>query len=105
MVFEVLLYKLRPEVPPDVVDELMRRARSQLLRIPQVLSVRAGKEIVPFSDWPFVVALEFDTRAKQAIAHDDPVWLKFTHETMRPHVLEQAALQYELEPGRNVKYS
>jgi hypothetical protein len=105
MVLEVLLYKLRPEVEPDAVDELMRRARSQLLRIPQVLSVRAGKEIAPFSEWPFAVALEFDTRAKQAIAHDDPVWLKFTHDTMGPHVREHLSLQYELEPGRNVKYS
>lgn len=105
MVLEVLLYKLRPEVQPDGVDDLMRRARSQLLRIPQVLSVRSGKEIVPFSGWPFVVALEFDTRAKQAIAHDDPVWLKFTHDTMGPHVLEQVSLHYELEPGRDVKYS
>jgi hypothetical protein len=105
MVLQILLYKLRPEVEPEIVEDLMRRARTQLLRIPQVLSVRAGKEIVPFSEWPFVVALEFDTRAKQAIAHDDPFWLKFTRDTMSPHVLEQVNLDYELEPGRNVKYS
>ena len=105
MVFEVLLYKLRPEADAEVVDDLMRRARTQLLRIPQVLSVRAGKALMPFSDWPFVVALEFDSRAKQAMAHDDPHWLKFTRETMGPHVQEAAALDYELEPGRNIKYS
>lgn len=105
MVLQLLLYKLRPETRPEEVEELMRRARTQLLRIPQVLSVRSGKEIVPGSEWPFVVTLEFDTRNKQAIAHDDPFWLKFTHETMAPHVQDQLSLHYELEPGRNVKYS
>lgn len=105
MVLQILLYKLRPDVGAETVEMLMRRARTQLLRIPQVLSVRAGKEIVPFSEWPFVVALEFDTRAKQAIAHDDPFWLKFIQDTMRPHVLDERSLDYELEPGRNVKYS
>lgn len=105
MVLQVLLYKLRPEVEADTVDTLMRRARTQLLRIPQVLSVRAAKEMVPFSEWPFIVAIEFDTRAKQVIAHDDPFWLKFMQETMRPHVLEHLSLDYELEPGKNIKYS
>jgi hypothetical protein len=105
MVLEVLLYKLRPEADAVLLDDLMRRARSQLLRIPQVSSVRAGKEIVPDSGWPLVVALEFDNRARQAMAHDDPIWFKFTQDTMRPHVVEHLALVYELEPGRDVKHS
>ena len=105
MVLQLMLYKPRPETGDEAVDDLMRRARSQLLRIPQVLSVRAGKEIVASSDWPLVVALEFESRAKQAMAHDDPMWLKFTHETIGPHVAASCSLDYELEPGRNVKYS
>jgi len=105
MVLQLMLYKLRPQTGAEVVDDLMRRARSQLLRIPQVLSVRAGKEIAASSDWPLVVALEFENRAKQAIAHDDPIWLKFTQETIGPHVAESRLLDYELEPGRDVKYS
>jgi len=105
MVLQLSLFKLRPEVSDDQVDALMRRARSQLLRIPQVLTVRSGKKIDPFCEWPFFVAIEFDSRDKQAIAIDDPMWLKFTLETLRPHITDELTLHYELEPGRNVKYS
>ncbi|MFN0126572.1 MAG: Dabb family protein [Verrucomicrobiales bacterium] len=105
MVFQLMLYKLRPDADAETVDSLMRRARTQLLRIPQVLSVRAGKELVPGTEWPLVVALEFDSRAKQAMAHDDPHWLKFVQETLSPHVVEARILDYELEPGKNIKYS
>jgi hypothetical protein len=106
MVFEILLYQLRPEVGPEAVDDLMRQARSQLLRVPQVLSVRAGKALQSDSAWPFVVALEFDTRARQVMAHDDPYWLKFTRDTMGPQVVvARMAVDYELEPGRDVRHS
>ncbi len=105
MVIEVTLLKLRTEVTPDRVDEMMRRVRSILLRVPQVLTVRSGKKIEPFCEWPFFIAVEFETRDKQAMAHDDPLWLKYTHEVLKPHATEQLTLHYELEPGRDVKYS
>ncbi len=105
MVLELMLFKLRPEAGAETADTLMRRARTQLLRVPQVLSVRAGKELAPAAGWPFAVMLEFDSRAKQSIAHDDPHWLKFMGETVQPHVLEQLVLNYELEPGKDLKYS
>ena len=105
MVLQLSLFKLRPEVAPDQVDSLMRRARSLLLRIPQVLSVRAGKKIEPFCDWPFFLAVEFESRDKQAIGLDDPHWLKFVHDVIGPHVGEELTLSYELEPGRDIRYS
>lgn len=100
-----MLFKLRPEVDDGQVDELMRRARSQLLRIPQVLTVRSGKKIEPGAKWPFFVAMEFESRDKQAIGLDDPMWLKFTLETLQPVITEELVVNYELEPGRNIKYS
>ena len=77
MVLQLSLSNFGPMSRPDQVDALMRRARSLLVRIPQVLSVRAGKKIEPFCEWPFFLAVEFDSRDKQAIGLDDPHWLKF----------------------------
>jgi uncharacterized protein (DUF1330 family) len=105
MVQHISLYKLRPEVTPDRLEEMMRRTRSQLLKIPEVLSVKAGKKIDPFSEWPFSIILEFDSLDKQAMCYDDPIWVKFTHEVIRPNTSEQLTLNYELDPGKNVKYS
>ncbi len=105
MVTQVSLFKLRPEVTPDKVDEMMRKTRSSLLRIPEVLTVRAGKKIDPFCEWPFFICLDFESLDKQAMCYDDPIWVKFTHEVIKPNTADQLTLNYELEPGKNVKYS
>ena len=105
MVTQVCLFKLRPEVGPDKVEEMMRKTRSQLLQIREVLAVRAGKKIDPFCEWPFMMVLDFESLDKQAMCHVDPVWIKFTQEIIKPFTTEQLVINYELEPGRNVKYS
>jgi Stress responsive A/B Barrel Domain len=105
MVHHVALYKLKPEVTPEIVEEMIRRSRSLLLKIPEVLSVRSGKKIEPDCAWPFFISLDFETRAKQAMFRDDPVYLKFQEEVVKPYVAEMLLMDYEMDPGRNVKYS
>lgn len=105
MVHHVALYKLKPDLPPGTVDEMMRRARSLLLKIPEVLSVRAGRRIEDSGEWPFIVSLDFESRAKQAMFRDDPVYLKFLEEVIKPFTAACMLMDYELEPGKNVKYS
>ena|SRR5687767_4660146 len=105
MVHHVALYKLRPDLPPGTLDDMIRRTRSLLLKIPEVLSVRSGRNIDEDCEWPFLVALEFESRAKQAMFLDDPIYLKFLVEVIEPCTAESMLMDYELEPGKNVKYS
>ena len=105
MVHHVALYKLRPDVTPEIIEEMIRKTRSLLLKIPEVLSVRSGKKIESSSDWPFFVSLDFESRHKQAMFRDDPIYLKFLEEVVRAHTTENLLLDYETDPGRNVKYS
>ena len=105
MVHHVALYKLRPDLPDGTLDEMIRRTRSLLLKIPEVLSVRSGKRIDDECEWPFFVALDFESRAKQTMFHDDPVYLKFLLEVIEPYTSDSMLMDYEMDPGRNVKYS
>ncbi len=105
MVHHVALYKLRPEVTPEIIEEMIRRTRSLLLRIPEVLSVRSGKKIEASAEWPFFVSLDFENRHKQNMFRDDPIYLKFLEEVVRAHTSESLMLDYETDPGRDVKYS
>jgi hypothetical protein len=84
---------------------MIRRSRSLLLRIPETLSVRSGKKIDPNSPWPFFVSVDFETRQKQSMFRDDPIYLKFLEEVIRPNTLESLQLDYETDPGKDVKYS
>ena len=105
MVHHVALYKLRPDVTPEIVEEMIRKTRSLLLKIPEVLSVRSGKKIDPHSEWPFFISLDFESLHKQTMFRDDPIYLKFLEEIVRAHTTETLLLDYETDPGRDVKYS
>lgn len=105
MVHQLALYKLHPGVTEDILEEMIRRTRSLLLKVPEVMAVRSGRKIEASSDWPFYVGLDFENRAKQRIFLDDAVYHKFQSDVIRPYTTEKLILDYELDPGKNVKYS
>src|SRR4029077_13139421 len=47
MIHHVVLYKLKLEVTPARVEEMMMNTRMQLLKIPEVLSIKCGKRVDP----------------------------------------------------------
>jgi hypothetical protein len=105
MVHNVTLYKLQPEVTPAKLEHLMVSTRMTLLKIPEILSVKCGKNIDPKSDWPFFIALDFESTEKQAMVQDEAIYMKFVADIIRPNTAAALSLNYEMEPGKNVKYS
>jgi len=83
----------------------MRTTRMSLLKIPEILSVRCGKNIDPESEWPFFVALDFESLEKLAMTEDDAIYMKFIADILRPHTSDRLVMNYEMEPGKNLKYS
>jgi hypothetical protein len=39
------------------------------------------------------------------MTEDDAIYMKFVAEVIRPHTTDRLVLNYEMEPGKNVKYS
>lgn len=105
MIAHVSLFKLKPEVTPEKLEELMTRTRVNLLRVPEVLAVRTGKRINAGDAWEWFVFLEVESLDKLAICKDDPNYIKFREEVLRPAVAEECVQAYEMEPRKDVKYS
>jgi len=105
MVQHIVLFKLKPETTEETVEKMMRDTRIQLLKIPEVLSVKCGKKIVPEMEWPFFIAVEFESMDKLAVYMDDPIHLKYVQDVIKPNIIERLALDYETEPGKDVRYS
>ncbi len=105
MVHHVTLYKLKPEVTPAKLEQLMMTTRMTLLKIPEVLSVRCGKNIDPKSVWPFFIALDFESMDKLAMTEDDAIYMKFVADVIKSHTADRLTLNYEMEPGKSIKYS
>ncbi len=105
MVHHITLCKLQPEVTLAKLEQLMMTTRMSLLKIPEILSVRCGKNIDAKSEWPFFVALDFESMEKLAMTEDDAIYMKFLADVMKPHTTDRLVLHYEMEPGKSVKYS
>jgi hypothetical protein len=105
MVHHVTLFKLKPEVTPEKLEKMMMTTRMTLLKIPEILSVKCGKNIDPKSDWPFFVALDFESLEKLAMTEDDAIYMKFVADVIKKHTTERLTLNFEMDPGKDLKFS
>jgi Stress responsive A/B Barrel Domain. len=105
MVHHLVLFKLKPEVDDAKIEWMMRQTRIQLLKIPEVLNVRCGKPITPNADWTFFLSVDVESMEKLAIYRDDPNHVKFVEEVIRPNTTERMAIDYEMDPAKDVRYS
>jgi hypothetical protein len=103
MIHHIVLYKLKPEITPERVDELLIKTRIQLLKIAVAMNVRCGRRIDQQNEWPFFFAAEFDSKERMAMFVEDPVYIKFMEETIKPNTQASMVLDYETDPKR--KYS
>ena len=76
-----------------------------LLRVPEVLAVKTGKRVNSSDPWPWFVYLEVETMDKLVICQDDPHYIKFREEVLKPNISEQESTAFEMEPRKDVKYS
>src|SRR5258707_7872587 len=80
-------------------------SRMQLLKIPEVLSIKCGKRIDPENPWPFFIAIDFESMDKYAIFREDPIFVKFTEEVIKPNTEDSLVLDFEMDPGKDVRFS
>jgi hypothetical protein len=105
MIAYLSLYKLKSEVTEEKLEYMMSQTRVQLLRVPEVLTVKTGKRVNPNDPFPWFVYLEVESMDKLFICQDDPNYIKFREEVVKPNIAEQDATAFEMEPQKNVKYS
>ncbi len=105
MVHHILLFKLKPDVTPARVEEMMMKTRMQLLKIPEVLSIKCGKRIDPKMPWPFFIAIDFESMDRYEIYREDPIHVKFVEEVIKANVAESLTLDFEMDPGKDVRFS
>jgi Stress responsive A/B Barrel Domain len=105
MIHHVVYFQLKPGVDKATVEELVRTSRSLLLKIPEVLGVRSGRNLDPESQWQFYFSIEVDSLEKLRITLDDPFHLKLMERIIRPNTSGEFSMDYELDPSKDLKYS
>src|SRR5438309_8552191 len=102
MMLNIVLYELKHDDAPARIEEMMMNARMQLLKIPEVLSIKCGRRIDPDVPWPFFIAIDFESMDKQGIFREDPIYIKFVEEVIKPNTADCLALDYEMDPSKKV---
>lgn len=105
MIHHLVLCKLRPDAKPQALEELMRQARMSLLRIDEVRSMKCGKRTSADNGWAFFYSIDTVSLDRLAAVHRHPIYLRFIDTVITPHVAEQLAVSYEMDPGKDVRYS
>jgi hypothetical protein len=105
MVQHVIYLQLNDSLEKGKLEEMVRASRTWLLKIPEVLSVRSGRNLDPDSQWQFYYSFEVESLEKLRMAESDPNHLKFVREFIEPHTNNSFALDFELDPSRELKYS
>ncbi len=105
MVHHIILLKLKSSVTAEKLDEMIRSSRSKLLKITEILSLRSGKNIELNSEWAFFISMDLESTAKLAMCQDDPIYVKFVEEVVKPNIVHSLTLSYETDPGKDIKYS
>ena len=105
MIHHLVLMKLNPDVDEEKVEWMMRETRMQLLKIPEVLAVRCGRRLDDKQEWPFFLAIEVESTEKLAVYMADPIHIKFRDEIIFPNISAHTMLDFEMEPGKDLRYS
>ena len=105
MIHHVVYLQLNDKVGKAELEEMVRASRTWLLKIPEVLSVRSGRNLDPESQWQFFYSFEVESKEKLKLIQEDAFHLKFLETYIKPHTRHRFELVFELDPSRDLKYS
>lgn len=105
MIHHVIYFQLQENAQEKVLEEMVRASRSWLLKVPEVLSVRSGRNVDPDSQWQFFYAIEVESREKLKFTLENPFFLKFDQTYIQPNIRNSFGMDFELDPSRDLKYS
>ncbi len=105
MIHHLVLCKLKSDADDEKIEWMMRETRMQLLKIPEVLAIRCGKRIADTQQWPFFLSVEVESTEKLALYTAHPVHIKYRDEVVLPNVTDHVTYDFEMEPGKDVRYS
>ncbi len=108
MIHHLKLIQLKSGVVSEKAEGIMVESRIRLLKIQDVLSLACGKKIpLPGheSSHDLFLALEFENSLKRTSAFDHPLYHQFEAQVLRPHSQKIEVLEFEMDPGKDVRFS
>ena len=101
-----MLLTTKPEVIPTKLEEIMVETRIRLLKIPEVNNLRVGKRVDTTNNpHTFFFSFDVENMDKLTFVQENAVYIQFDRQILGPFVASFKVLDYEMEPGKDVRYS
>src|SRR5471032_2844959 len=106
MIHHLVLLTIKAEVIPSKLEEIMVETRIRLLKIPEVNNLRVGKRVDTTNN-PHACFFSFDVENMDKLAYiqENAVYVQFEKQILGPFISAQKIFDYEMEPGKDVRYS
>jgi hypothetical protein len=106
MVHHICLLETKPDVTSEKLEELMVETRIRLLRIPEINNLRVGKRIdLEGNPFTFFFSVDLENMDRLGIMHDSAIFTQYQKQILVPFVTRYQVFNYEMEPGKDVRYS
>jgi hypothetical protein len=105
MIHHLLLARLKTDLPANAVEELMVESRIRLLKIPEVMNLRCGKKLEEDNPFDFFISMDVENGGKLKVVEQSAIYLQYRHQIFDPKVEEMKKMNFEMEPGKDVRYS
>ncbi len=106
MVHHICLMEVKSAVAPEQLETIMVETRIRLLKIPEINNLRVGKRIdLKNNPFTYFFSMDVENLDKLKYAQESAVYTQFQKQILEPYVNKMMAFQYEMEPGKDVRYS
>lgn len=106
MIHHLCLLETKNNVSGEKLENLMVETRIRLLKIPEVNNLRVGKRIDTVNNsYTYFYSFDCDNMDKLTSLQDSAVFTQFQKQILDAFTERYLTLNYEMEPGKDVKYS
>src|SRR3984957_5438892 len=106
MIHHVVFLTTKPEVISTKLEEIMVETRIRLLKIPEVNNLRVGKRVDTTNNpHTYFFSFDIENMDKLAYVQENAVYIQFDRQILGPFVASTKVFNYEMEPGKDVRYS
>lgn len=105
MVHFIALFRLQKGTTEEEIEEMIRLSRTCFHRVNEAHNFRSGRSIDKDNDFGFFISADFESQDKLSMFREDPSYLRFESDVIKPHTTTRREYLYETEPGKDPKYS
>lgn len=106
MIHHLVLLTAKPEVTPSKIEDIMVETRIRLLKIAEVNNLRVGKRVdTTHNPHTYFFSFDVENMDKLAYVMESAVYVQFEKQILGAFIADSKSLDYEMEPGKDVRYS